>query len=179
VVRTDRDVTSAAEPADGADGATPEADHPASDVTAFVEAHGERLRRALVAGYGVEVGNDVCADALAYCYEHWDRVRTLDNPAGYLYRVGQTAARRHRRWSRTVILPVEAQRDRNAGVEPADPELGAALASLKRNQRVCVVLVHVYDWTYQQTADALDMPITSVRNHVHRGLAALRTILEP
>jgi DNA-directed RNA polymerase specialized sigma24 family protein len=37
----------------------------------------------------------------------------------------------------------------------------------------------VYDWTYQQTADALDMPITSVRTHVHRGLAALRKILEP
>ena len=40
------------------------------------------------------------------------------------------------------------------------------------------MLGHVYDWTYQQTADALEMPVTSVRNHVHRGLKALREILE-
>jgi DNA-directed RNA polymerase specialized sigma24 family protein len=42
-----------------------------------------------------------------------------------------------------------------------------------------VVLVHVYDWTYQQTADALNLPVSSVRNHVHRGLVALRKALEP
>jgi DNA-directed RNA polymerase specialized sigma24 family protein len=170
VVQTDRDAT-----ADADQSSDELSADPSDDVAAFVAAHGERLRRVLVAGYGVEVGNDICADALAYCCEHWDRVRGLDNPAGYLYRVAQTAARRHRRWSRTPVLPAERRYDE----EPTDPDLGAALGSLRRNQRMCVVLVHVYDWTYQQTADALDMPITSVRNHVHRGLAALRKILEP
>jgi RNA polymerase sigma-70 factor (ECF subfamily) len=174
VVQTDRDATSDA--GQSSDALTADA---TDDVVAFVAAHGQRLRRVLVAGYGVEVGNDICADALAYCYEHWDRVRGLDNPAGYLYRVAQTAARRHRRWSRPPVLPAEPRRDPDDEVAPLDPELGAALGLLKRNQRVCVVLVHVYDWTYQQTADALDMPITSVRNHVHRGLAALRKILVP
>jgi DNA-directed RNA polymerase specialized sigma24 family protein len=141
---------------------------------AFARSDGERLRRVLVACYGVEVGNDVCADAMAYAWEHWERVRSMENPAGYLYRVAQSASRRHRRWRRPISLPPEA----NSPDDGHDPGLHAALAALKINQRACVVMVHVYDWTYQQTADALGMPVTSVRNHVQRGLAALRITLE-
>jgi RNA polymerase sigma-70 factor (ECF subfamily) len=141
----------------------------------FVQTHGERLRRVLVAGYGVEVGNDACAEALAYAWEHWERVGGLDNPVGYLYRVAQSSTRRHRRWSRRVALPLESSSEQGA----LDPDLGAALGRLSQRQRQCVVLVHVYDWTYQQTADALNLPLTSVRNHLHRGLKALRTTLEP
>lgn len=143
--------------------------------TEFAEAHGERLRSALVAGYGVEVGNDVCADALAYAWEHWDRIQALDNPVGYLYRVAQSSVRRHRRWSRRAGFPAEHQPTSTS----LDIDLGAALGSLTRPQRQCVVLVHVYDWTYQQTADALNLPVSSVRNHLHRGVNALRKALEP
>lgn len=146
-----------------------------ADFEAFARDSGERLRRVLVAGYGVEVGNDLCADALAYAWEHWSRIETLDNPAGYLYRVAQSAHRRHRRWRRRVPLPVEHHHNPDV----PDPELGAALGRLTRHQRSCVVLVHVYDCTYQQAADLLDLPLSSVRNHVHRGLAALRKALEP
>lgn len=145
-----------------------------AEFTDFAVQHGERLRRALVAGYGVEVGNDVCADAMAYAWAHWERVAEMDNPVGYLYRVAQTAARRHWRWRRRPAFPPETARPD----ESADPRLGEALARLATNQRQCVVLVHVYDWTYQQTADALELPVTSVRNHVHRGLKALRETLE-
>lgn len=56
------------------------------------------LRRALVAAYGEELGREATADALAWAWEHLDVVEGLDNPGGYLWRVGQTAARRARRW---------------------------------------------------------------------------------
>jgi RNA polymerase sigma-70 factor (ECF subfamily) len=140
----------------------------------FADDAGERLRRVLVAGYGVDIGNDVCADALAYAWENWERVRGFDNPIGYLYRVAQSSHRRHLRWRRRPPFPIEQARDS----EPLDPELGSALGRLSRRQRSCVVLVHVYDWTYQQTADALNLPVSSVRNDVHRGLIALRKALE-
>jgi RNA polymerase sigma-70 factor (ECF subfamily) len=149
------------------------------DFEAFLEEHGDRLRRVLVARYGVDVGNDICADALAYAWQHWGRVSALDNAVGYLYRVAQSSSRKHRRWSRTPKLPVEIS-PTSESVHPGLLDLGlhTALAKLRPNQRACVVLVHVYDWTYQQTADALNMPVTSVRNHLHRGLAALKKTLE-
>jgi DNA-directed RNA polymerase specialized sigma24 family protein len=68
--------------------------------TAFEDVAAEaepRLRRALVARYGVELGNDLCSDALAYGWEHRDRVGAMTNPIGYLYRVAQSSARRYHR----------------------------------------------------------------------------------
>ncbi len=60
----------------------------------FVKISGPRLRAALVAAYGPDVGADAAAAALSYGWEHWRRLSTMSNPAGYLYRVGQSAARR-------------------------------------------------------------------------------------
>ena len=102
-----------------------------AEFTDFADQHGERLRRVLVGGYGVEVGNDVCADAMAYAWAHWEGVREMDNPVGYLYRVAQTAARRHRRWRRRPAFPPEPARPD----ESADPRIGDALARLTANQR--------------------------------------------
>ena len=141
----------------------------------FAAEAGERLRRALVARFGVEVGNDVTDEALVYAWEHWERLRALGNPVGYLYRVGQSAARRHARWHRAVRLPLETW----SPEEPsADPGLAVALARLKPAQRTCIVLVHVYGWTYAETAAALELTVAAVRNHLHRGLGRLRLELE-
>ncbi|MEM8708987.1 MAG: hypothetical protein AAGE98_21175 [Actinomycetota bacterium] len=60
--------------------------------TFFAEAE-PKLRPALIARYGGELGRDATAEALAYGWQHWDRVAAMDNPVGYLYRVGE-------RWGR-------------------------------------------------------------------------------
>ena len=56
--------------------------------TLFVSQVEDKLRFALTAALGTEYGREAAAEALAYGWEHWDRVREADNPAGYLYRVG-------------------------------------------------------------------------------------------
>jgi len=143
-----------------------------ADFSRFVERSGERLRQAFVVRYGPEVGADVHADVLARAWADWDRVSAMANPAGYLYVVGRTAARRYRRWGRpprfVVAEPVRAD----------DPDLFLSLGRLTEAQRVAVVLVHGYGATYQEVADLLDVPVTSVTNHVHRGLRRLRSDLE-
>jgi RNA polymerase sigma-70 factor (ECF subfamily) len=140
----------------------------------FARTHGDRLRCLLVARYGVEVGNEVCADALAYAWEHWDDVREMTKPVGLLYRVAQSSSRRHFRWRRAVRLPPEQP------VTSPEPqlELGRALTRLSEGQRVSVVLVHAFGWTYDEVAEALDVPTSTVRNHVHRGVVRLRDQLE-
>jgi DNA-directed RNA polymerase specialized sigma24 family protein len=139
--------------------------------SSFVLSDGARLRRVLVAHYGVEVGAEVSSDAMAWAWEHWDRVQTMDNPCGYLYRVAQSSARRHRRWQRRVVLPAEVP---VAGLPASEPGLDRALARLSASQRVAVLLVHGLDWSYKDAADAMDVPITTIRNHLVRGLARLR-----
>ena len=139
--------------------------------SSFAATDGARLRRVLVAHYGVEVGSEVASDALAWAWEHWDRVRQMENPCGYLYRVGQSSARRYRRWQRRVVLPAEM---RAVGLPAPEPGLDRALAHLSASQRVAVLLVYGLDWSYKDAAAAMDVPITTIRNHLARGLTRLR-----
>ena len=61
---------------------------------AFVATHERRLRQALTASFGIDRGREAAADALAYAWEHWDRVAAMANPAGYLFVVGRDRDRR-------------------------------------------------------------------------------------
>ena len=51
--------------------------------SAFVEEHEARLRHALTARFGSEVDKEAAADALAYGWEHWERVSAMENPVGW------------------------------------------------------------------------------------------------
>jgi RNA polymerase sigma factor (sigma-70 family) len=137
----------------------------------------QRLRRALVARFGVELGVDAAADAIAWAWEHRDEVTAMGNPAGYLYRVGQTAVGREvRRAARSERQVALLPRER-AGPD-IDVELFDVLGRLPSKQRVAVVLVHAYSYTYREVADLLGVTEAAVTNHVHRGLANARKHLE-
>ena len=137
--------------------------------TGFVESTEPRLRQVLSAAYGSEAGREAAADALAYGWEHWDRVSAMENPAGYLYAVGRDRARRRKRWRRPVFFPVES--DRLPWVEPGLPD---ALSRLPERQRVVVMLLHCYQWTMSEVADVLGISKSTVQSHAERGLARLR-----
>jgi RNA polymerase sigma factor (sigma-70 family) len=145
------------------------------DFTSFVTDDGAKLRRALVAAYGVDVGTDVTNDALAWAWEHWDRVEQMERPVGYLYRVGQSAARRHHRWRRPMEWPPEVFDP----TEPTDsPRLDQALNALTPRQRVAALLVHGHGWSYAEVAEATSVSVGSVRNDLHRAMNRLRRQLE-
>ena len=148
---------------------------PQTDGQTFAEFHTRaepQLRRALVARYGGEVGREATAEALAYGWENWDRIRAMSNPLGYLYRVGQSKSRRL--WPRRQVFE-----ERLEAVLPwVEPELPRALNGLSSRQRQAVVLVHGFEYTHQEVADLLGISRSSVQNHVERGLARLRNELE-
>ena len=139
--------------------------------TEFFERTEPKLRNALVASYGVEVGTEAASDALAHGWEHWDRVRGMENPIGYLFRVGRSRSRRFRR---RPPLPLVAGSNPGPWVEPGLPK---ALARLSERQRVAIILVHSFGWTYAETAELLGVSIGTVETHVQRGLSRLRRSL--
>jgi len=139
--------------------------------TEFFERTEPKLRNALVASYGVEVGTEAACDALAYGWEHWDRVRVMENPTGYLFRVGQSKSRRFRP---RPPLPTVRKSNPAPWVEP---ELPKALARLSDRQRVAVILVHSLGWTYAEVAELLGISIGTVESHLQRGLGRLRRSL--
>ena len=142
------------------------------EFTRFVKEAEPRLSHALAAAYGPEVGAEATADALAWGWEHWRKVRKMRNAAGYLYRVGQTKARRYFR-PQAAFPSVPA-----AEVPSVNPELPAVLESLTPNQRAAVVLVHGYGYTEREVAELIGISRWSVRTHVDRALIRLRSALE-
>jgi RNA polymerase sigma-70 factor (ECF subfamily) len=141
---------------------------PDNEFTIFVEGVGVQLRRALVAMYGSDVGHDVAADVLAYAFENWDRVRAMQNPAGFLFRVGQSRSRRYRR--RPVVFPAVPPTERHEVAY----DLPAAIARLSPRQRLAVILVHAHGYTLLAAADTLGVSISTLRNHLERGMRRLR-----
>ncbi len=136
--------------------------------TAFVAEVEPRVRRALVGLAGPEVASDATADAFEYAWRNWARVRNMENPAGYVYRVARSKLPRRRR--RFAVRDVHGL-DRLPDVEPALPRL---LASLPERQRVCVFLVHGCGWHYPEVGDLLGLSASTVRTHCDRALDALR-----
>ena len=59
-----------------------------------------------------------------------------------------------------------------------DERLQGALDALPDEFRLAVILVDLEDFSYQQAAEALHIPIGTVRSRVFRGRAHLRTALE-
>ena len=141
---------------------------------AFIRAAEGRLSFALGAAYGPEIGAEATAEALAYAWEHWERLAGMDNPVGYLFRVGQSRARRYR-WRRAPICPPLSASNHEPWVEPSLP---VALRRLSRNQRIVVVLVAGFEWTQQEVADLLGVSRSTVQRHLSRGMDRLRAALE-
>jgi RNA polymerase sigma-70 factor (ECF subfamily) len=55
----------------------------------------------------------------------------------------------------------------------------AAIASLADDHRAAVVLCDVVGLSYPEIADALGVPVGTVRSRIHRGRSALRDLLRP
>ena len=144
-----------------------------SDVfTEFVKEVETRLQHALVARYGLDLGRESTAEALAFAWENWERVQPMVNPAGYLYRIATSRSRGIRR--PTPVLP-EVALDSPVWVEPHLPK---ALERLSANQRTAVLLVYSFEYTQSEAADVMGIAGGTLRKHLARGMTKLRSDLE-
>ena len=135
----------------------------------FVAGNEARLRQALSAALGTQMGRDATADALGYAWENWERIGSMDNPAGYVYTVGRDRGRKSLRQNRPIFYPTDAAR-----LPWVEPSLPSALEGLPDRQREVVVLLHCYEWTMLEVAEVLEIPKSTVQNHAERGIANLR-----
>jgi DNA-directed RNA polymerase specialized sigma24 family protein len=142
---------------------------PVDSFDAFARDVEPRLRQALSATLGSDLGQEATAEALAYGWEHWSKVSGMDNPAGYLYVVGRDRGRRSQQ-RRPVVL-MAADPARTPWVEPGLP---SALSKLSEQQRVAVVLLYCFEWTMSEVAELLDVTKSSVQSYAERGMDGLR-----
>ena len=139
--------------------------------TKFVKEVEAPLQHALVARYGLDLGRESAAEALAYAWENWDSMKQIEFPVAYLCKVGRSRTRLPRK------LPATAVTSHHDALL-LEPALPTALDQLTAMQRMAVVLVHAYGWTHAEAAQVMDVAEPTAKTHVQRGLAKLRTYLE-
>lgn len=146
------------------------ADHTRSQsFTEFVSDVEGRLRQALSSALGPEFGREAAAEALAYGWEHWATISEMENPVGYLFRVGQRSGRRMRSRKRVVFPAVAVER-----LPWVEPGLPAAMRRLSEQQRMVVVLLFGYEWSMSEVAELLGVTKATVQSYSDRALARLR-----
>ena len=119
-----------------------------------------------------------------------DRGRPRASPAStgsaristWIYRVATNAALDELRRRTRRPLPAEVQitsdpRGDGTGAVDARLDIDAALASIPDDFRVAVVLRDLCDLDYGEIAEALNVPIGTVRSRIARGRAALEAQL--
>jgi RNA polymerase sigma-70 factor (ECF subfamily) len=89
--------------------------------------------------------------------------------------------RRRYKDAKTVVMaePIDADAPEKSGADlDARMDLDAALQTLTPAERTCVTLCHGAGLTGQEIAQALDVPLGTVKSHVTRGLEKLRSRLK-
>lgn len=168
----------------------PVADSPAmgdaDDFDAWVTARAPSLLRfAYLMTGSQDAAEESLQTALAKACEQWARVRRMDDRDAYVRRMIVNAHVSWWRKFRRRESPVEQvwEQDRGhysdvAGRVSEHDLVWRLCESLPAKQRASVVLRYYEDLSYQQIARLLDTPEATVRSHVHRALATLRTTIE-
>ena len=75
------------------------------------------------------------------------------------------------------VLPAAVSADQALAQETLPDDVQAAIARLPEEFRVSVVLCDVAGLPYEEIAQAVGVPLGTVRSRIHRGRAQLRTLL--
>jgi RNA polymerase sigma factor (sigma-70 family) len=138
----------------------------------FRERFGPMVRLATLLTGSVETAEELVMDAFTRLSP---RIDELDQPAAYLRTAVVNATRSHHRRLRTARgHPTPAP---EAVTDPELDELWSRLEHLRPDERACVVLRFYEDLPLADIADQLDLPLGTVKSHLHRAIATLRSLL--
>ena len=142
----------------------------------FLDQH-DRLYRALyfITGSSADA-EELMQDAFLKLWERWDRIHSIDDPVGYLFRVAMNGFRMRARRARVAarrIVHLEPTRDPYDDIELRD-DVRRMLLGLPPRQRAALVLTEIFGYSSEQAAEILGIRPTTVRVLASQGRAALR-----
>ncbi|MEV7191578.1 RNA polymerase sigma factor [Streptomyces sp. NPDC093510] len=153
--------------------------------------HADSVYRYAARRLGPEAAEDLMADTFTTAFQQrhrYDPARADARP--WLFGIATNLISRHRRaearrFKALAQVPAPVPHDEpvadlavaRAGAEGIRTDLAAALARLSARHRDVVLLVAWADLNYEEAAQALGVPIGTVRSRLHRARSTLREAL--
>lgn len=155
--------------------------------TEVFDRHFDAVHRYVARRAGRELADDLAARTFLVAFERRGRYRDCSGSARpWLLGIATNMLREERRSQRRVVMTI-AQLSNEAAVSANgsagggrehDHELAGALARLDVNQRDALVLYAWGELSYAEIAEALAIPIGTVRSRISRACASLRSVLD-
>ena len=151
----------------------------------LVRRHGSSVRHLLRRmGAQAALSDDVAQDAFLAAFERIAEFRGEGTFAGWVKKIAaRLYLRRLQREKRLSALAAE-----EGGPDEADPgtgdadhriDLDEALKVLSAAERLCVSMCYGAGLSHGEAAEALNLPLGTVKSHVKRGLEKLRARMAP
>ena len=118
---------------------------------------------------------ELAQEAFVIAWERWDRISTMDNPAGYVHRTAINAFRK--RYRRAQILRRVLGTAASRATEPsADTALvlDETLRALTPRQRAALVLTELLGYSATEAGSALGVKASTIGALKHQGRTALK-----
>jgi RNA polymerase sigma-70 factor (ECF subfamily) len=150
----------------------------------LVRRHGSAVRGVLrrMGAQGAEA-DDVAQDAFLTAFERIAEFRGDGTFAAWVKKIAaRLYLRRLQRDRRLSLMTAEAIEDEPEvprGDTDANIDLEEALKALSEAERLCVSMCFGAGLSHTEAAEALNLPLGTVKSHVKRGLEKLRTRLAP
>jgi len=162
---------------------------------AIYDRHADDVHRFVLRRLGRDLADDLTADTFTAAFRHrerFDAARTSARP--WLFGIAANLIGKHRRTEMRALRavarlqsdPVAASWEDSAWEESADerlvatsagPALAAALAKLSVADRHVLLLVAWADLSYAEVAEALTIPLGTVRSRLNRARTRVRLSL--
>lgn len=143
----------------------------------FFEAERERLFRALLLiAHDSADAEDLMQEAFVRVWERWDRVGTLDDPVGYLFKTAlnlRRSALRRAMTAATRSIRPPAQRDLIESILEHDDAM-QSLASLTKRRRAAIVVTELLGYSSEEAGRILGIRPGTVRMLTSQARATLR-----
>ena len=153
--------------------------------------HAAGVLRFLGRRVGAEVAEGLLGELFRIAFE---RRKTFDasraSALPWLYGIGSNLLLKHRRGearrlrASARMVAADQAPTRRAGAAALDarmlfPRVADAIQALPDGEREALLLVAWEDLSYQSVAEALELPIGTVRSRINRARARLRELVEP
>src|SRR5277367_3243766 len=128
-------------------------------------------------------GDHALADDLAQetFFEAWRKIEQFRGEGTFASWLARIAFRRYLMWARQRKLePLDEKADIPDAAPTPDQrlDLERAMARLSLPERAALTLCYAQEYTQEEAADILNLPLGTLKSHVARGREKLRKLLE-